>query len=79
MDKPTYDELLQYSHALETTLGALLQASLTCCDIRHDIQLVQTVDKAMTLAIRSQMSDDYEAQVAAEIQRLHSHIPGIVR
>jgi hypothetical protein len=77
MTQPTYDELLHYSYALETTLGQLLQAALSFTDVRHDVELVQAVDKAMTLSIRADLPDGYQVDVQTEIQRLHTHIPGV--
>jgi hypothetical protein len=78
MAQPTYDELLQYSYALQHTLEGLLEAVLDDIDARHVIPLSQTVDRSMTLAIRANLPDGYQADVQTVIQRLHTHIPGVL-
>ena len=77
MAQPTYDELLHYTYALERTLEGLLEAVLDDIDARHITPLVQTVDKSMTLAIRTTVPVEYVEHLPEEIQRLRSHIPGV--
>jgi hypothetical protein len=77
MTQPSYDELLQYTYALEHTLEGLLEAVLDDIDARHIIPLVQTVDRSMTLSIRTTVPVEYVAHLPEEIQRLRTHIPGV--
>lgn len=77
MTQPTYDELLQYSYALQHTLEGLLEAVLHDIDARHVIPLTQTVDRSMTLSIRTTVPVEYVERLPKEIQRLRTHIPGV--